>query len=256
MALTWGNPHSLQPTQCGSNVATWTDDPIIQYTTTVKAQHINELRTAIDGELSRRSFSAWSWTDDPVTTDDDIKALHVTEIRNAVENLKTGDCAADSDYCPEDGSDAVVWTDDPLVVDVTQIKKVHMDNARDYTNSLSSACICESEQCEYCSDCGHRYSYCNHNGVACNDQCGAEGGCGQTVQAYNCASINLPLLTTHPYKSANPAVAWDGTVPWVMGTADRPASAWHDWDFYNPPGSTGKDHSDWNCKCNPYTWTT
>jgi hypothetical protein len=255
MALTWGNPHLLQPTQCVSNVSAWTDPTIIQYTTKVKTEHINELRVAIDGERARRGFSVWSWTDNPVTTDDEILATHMTEIRTAISNIKTGDCAADSDYCPEDGSDAVVWTDVPITPDETQIKKVHVDNARGYDNSLSSACVCESEQCEFCSDCGHRYSYCNHNGVACNDD-QSVGGCGQTVQAYNCASINLAALTTHPYTSANPAVAWNGTVPWIMGTADRPASAWHDWDFYNPPGHGASDHSDWNCKCNPYTWTT
>jgi len=256
MAHTWGDPHYLQPTECVANVSSWTDDPIVQYVTKIKALHVNELRAAIDAESTRRDFDTWPWTDDPTYIGLDIKKTHMDELRDAIENIKIGDCAADGDYCPEDTSDAIVWTDDPLVQKVTEVKKVHVDEVRGYINSMSVSCICESEQCEYCSDCGFRYSYCNHNGVACNDQCGAEGGCGQTVWNNACASINLPALTEHPYKSDNPAVVWDNTVPWVMGAADRPAAAWHDWDFYNPPGGGAPAHDDWDCKCNPYTWTT
>ena len=189
MATTWGNPHSLQPVQCGANTSSWTDAPVVRLQTSMKAVHVNELRTAINAELTRRGFSTWSWTDDPVQIGDVIKAEHYEEMRDAVDNLKIGDCAADGDYCPGDTSDAVVWTDDPLVVDETEIKALHTNNLRQYKNSLSSSCICETEQCEYCADCGYRYSYCNHNGVACNDQCGAEGGCGQTVQALSLIHI-------------------------------------------------------------------
>ena len=257
MALTWGNPHLLQPEQCGANTASWTDDPIVIGTTRIKAQHVNELRTAIDAELSRRSFTTWSWTDDPVVIGDEIKKAHMEEMRAAIDNLKTGDCAADSDYCPEDTSDPVVWTDEPIEQDVTEVKAAHTDEVRTYINSMSPSCICESEQCDFCADCGHRYSYCNHNGVACNDD-QSVGGCGQTVQAYNCASVNSQVGSTYPYTSANPVVNWNGTVPWVMGTADRPASAWREWDAYNPPGASasGGSYDTWNCKCNPYTWTT
>jgi len=255
MASTWGENHLLQPTTCVANTDSWTDNPIVVHVTKIKAQHVNELRAAIGSELSRRGFAAWSWTDDPATVGLGVKSEHIEEMRAAVENIKTGDCAADSDYCPEDTSDAVAWEDEPIVKKVTDIKKVHMDNIRNYINSMSSSCICESEQCEHCADCGYRYNYCNHNGVACNNS-QSVGGCGQTVSGYSCASVNSPVGAVKPYSSTG--VNWNGTVPWVMGTADRPSSAWHNWDFYSPPGASasGGSWSDWSCKCNPYTWTT
>lgn len=259
MAEVYTNPHSLPPTQCPANVATFTDNPVVIDVTGIRKVHIDELRTYINGELTRRGLDTITFTDTITANVTGIRAVHVNELQDAIQKIQTGDCAADIYYCPEDTVGTITFTNEPIVANTNKVADVDINEPYTDISALMTSCICESEQCEYCADCGYKYSYCNHNGVACNNRCGAEGGCGQTVYANSCASINLIAGTPHPYKTASSVSvhsAWDGTVPWYMGEPDRPAAAWKSWTYYNPPGGGAPDHSDWNCKCNPYTWTT
>ena len=260
MAKVYTNPHSLPPLVCAANVVSFSDYPVVANTTAIRKVHIDELRASISTELARRGLDAVSFTDLTITANATrIRAVHINQLQAALRTIQTGDCAADTYYCPGDTVGALSFTHDPVVADSTKVTDVDVNELMLDMSSLAVSCVCESEQCEYCADCGYRKKDCNHNGVACNDYCGVEGGCGQTVYINDCASINLVAGTAHPYKTASSAsvhTPWDGTVPWYMGEADRPAAAWKDWDFYNPPGGGGVDHSDWNCKCNPYAWTT
>ena len=79
----------------------WTDDPIVSGRTPIKAQHINELRTAIDRARFSYGWTLYSWTDTDSSNPDafgasnqlpsgtPIKAKHITEIRDAIQGLWT-----------------------------------------------------------------------------------------------------------------------------------------------------------------------
>jgi len=253
------DPHALAPIQCATNIPTWTDTTPTANATKIRKVHVDELRAEINIELVRRGLTVETWTNSTITANaTKVRKVHIDELRDACEKGQTGDCSAEALYCPEDTVGALSWTN-TITANATKPKPIDITEIRTAISNLQASCICETEQCEYCADCGYRYSYCSHNGVACNDQCGAEGGCGQYAYVNDCASINLAAETEHPWKSSSSSSVyeeWDGTVPWDMGAADKPAAAWNSWTFYNPPGGGATDHSDWNCKCNPYNWTT
>jgi len=254
---TYENPHTLPPVQCSSNTTTFTDPVITANDTKIRAVHITELRTVINDELTRRGFAQQSWTDTTLSPNvTKIRKVHMEQMRTEVSRCKIGDCSADSNYCPEDTTGAVTWSNPDIVENSTQLREVHITAMRTYITDLMASCICESEQCNYCADCGYYYTYCDNNGVACaNSQ--SKGGCGKTVYVYSCASINLAAGTAFPHRSAtshsnyNP---WNNTVPWVMGTADRPAAAWKNWNYYPVLAAPAVQHTEWNCKCNPFVW--
>jgi hypothetical protein len=67
----------------------WTDDPIQAGTTTIRAIHINELRTAINNKRIEFLMSPFSFTDGPnvqagVTP---VRALHLTELRTSLNQF-------------------------------------------------------------------------------------------------------------------------------------------------------------------------
>lgn len=231
------NPHLRAPVQCGANVTVFTDPTLTAGSIKVRNDHIEELRTQVAAELSRRGLSAApAWTD-PTLTAGAIKIRndHITELRTQIEAIHNG--RGESNYCPQDAV-SISWTDTPTAGSV-KTRNDHVTELRTILNALKSGCICETEYCAYCADCGYYFNYCSHNGVACADHKYAEG-CGHTVYQYNCASINTG--GANPYKAASgdplSTTAWDGYVPW-------------EWCVYTPPGSIWGAY--WTCKCNPYT---
>lgn len=239
--------HQLPPKQCSSNLPSWTDPTITDLATEIRKPHMDELRSFLNAEFTRRGKSIGSYTDPVVTAlVTDVRKIHIDELRSELAECKSG--RSESGYCPEDNSGCMDFTDPVITALVTDVRGVHFREARNAVEAFMTSCICETEQCQYCADCGYHYTSCSHASVACDDHKYSE--CQHSVNHYwNCASINLPSSAEHPYKSANPPVAWDGTVPW-------------DWCVYAPPGSNwgsceyqgGHDHTDWNCKCNPYSW--
>lgn len=250
---TYGNPHTLPPTQCASNTPSWTDNSLYSDTTNIRKVHIDELRTEINNELSRRGISEASWSNPTITADStQIRVVHINELRSAVNKIKTGNCS-DAYYCPQDSSSALSWTDSTLTADSTSPRTVHISEIRSYLTELMQTCICEAEQCQYCADCGYHYTTCTHAGCHCDDHKYNE--CQYTLNQYwVCASVNLSSSTDHPYRSAsgNPLVtaAWNDTVPWEMCNYAPPGSNWGSCEYQG-----GHDHTDWNCKCNPYAWS-
>ena len=239
--------HKLPPKQCSSNTPAWTDPVLTDLSTKVRKVHIDELRSFLNTEFVRRGLTQASFTDPTITNlVTEIRKVHVDQLRTELAACKSG--RGESGYCPQDSSGCMDFTDPTITALSTEVRGVHFREMTQKVQALMTGCICETEQCQYCADCGYHYTTCSHAGVACDDHKYSE--CHHSINHYwICASINLPSSAEHPYKSANPPVAWDGYVPW-------------DWCVYTPPGSNwgtceysgGHNHSAWNCKCNPYSW--
>jgi uncharacterized repeat protein (TIGR01451 family) len=98
---------------------TFTDDPLTSQVTIVKAIHVTELRQAINTLRSRNGLSAFSFTDPTLTPGFTIKAIHLTELRTAINEVLD----AQSRTRP-------TFTDDPVVAGQTVVKKIHIDEIR------------------------------------------------------------------------------------------------------------------------------
>ena len=65
----------------------WTDDPVTTETP-IKAVHVNELRQVIDSRRRQNGLSPFPWTDDPVIARYIlIRAIHFLELRQAIQDL-------------------------------------------------------------------------------------------------------------------------------------------------------------------------
>jgi RHS repeat-associated protein len=64
----------------------FTDDPLVAGTTVIKAVHITELRTAINSLRQQRGFSVYSWQYS-ATTNDLISANPISEMRTALDQV-------------------------------------------------------------------------------------------------------------------------------------------------------------------------
>lgn len=65
----------------------WTDDPSTS-STHIRAIHINELRRAVNFYFSGAGFSPFAWTDGPwVTISRHFRAVHFTEMQSAIQQL-------------------------------------------------------------------------------------------------------------------------------------------------------------------------
>jgi len=271
MSEFYGNPHKLQVQQCATNLPTWTDSTITAGSTKIRKVHIDEIRSFINTELTRRGLTNVTYTDPTITAGTTKRRkVHIDELRAALSlNLKKGNCPSDTLYCPQDTSGCMDFTDSTITAGSTKIRKVHVDELRSKLQALMTTCICEAEHCKYCADCGYFYNRCSHAGVACDDHKYNE--CHHSMVAvYNCSSINLSSVTTYPYKASSctshpsysgwghvwrdptctySTTAWNGYLPWAMCNYTPPGSNWGTCTYQG-----GQNHGTWNCKCNPYTW--
>jgi hypothetical protein len=96
----------------------FTDDPLTPGTV-IKAQHILELRQAIDDIRAAAGLGAVTWTDSSLTGLN-VKAVHINELRSnlnaALDVLQIA---------------RPIYTDDPIVAGQTVIKAVHIQEIRD-----------------------------------------------------------------------------------------------------------------------------
>jgi hypothetical protein len=66
----------------------FTDDPLRPRVDHVKAIHLSELRSALDALRARHSLAAATWTDEPLVRGvTAVKAIHLTELRAALEEV-------------------------------------------------------------------------------------------------------------------------------------------------------------------------
>jgi hypothetical protein len=94
----------------------FTDNPITQGTTLIKAQHVTELRQAVNAVRATANLTAATWTDTSLTNVT-IKAVHIQELRTNLDQALTALGLATSAYT------------DPSLTGVL-IKKVHVDEIR------------------------------------------------------------------------------------------------------------------------------
>jgi hypothetical protein len=244
MSESYGNPHKLPVTQCAANTPTWTTDPTITAgTTKIRKPHIDELRTKVNAELTRRGLTNYTFTDSTIVAGTTkVRKIHLDDLRTAISiNIKKGDCSTDTYYCPQDTSGSMAFTDPTVTAGTTKVRKTHIDELRTKLAALMVTCICEAEQCDYCADCGYKYSTCSHNGVACNNHQSGES-CGYNYPTGPCGSRNTG--GAHPFReftTGGTGTVWDGYVPWAMGSGI-------------PGAAINWTSSPWTCKCNPYSY--
>jgi hypothetical protein len=97
----------------------FTDDTLVAHVTTVRAQHVIELRQAVDALRAVAGLAPASWTDPsllPAATN--VKAAHVTELRARLE-----DAASRLGYAPAQYTD-------PALAAGALIKRVHIEELR------------------------------------------------------------------------------------------------------------------------------
>ena len=102
----------------------FTDDPLIPGVTQVKALHISELRTRIDGVRVKCGLPPYPWSTNPIPAVV-IQAAHITELRGAVSAAHTA--------C---GGPAPTFFDPVLVPRGTPIKAVHITELRNAVAAL------------------------------------------------------------------------------------------------------------------------
>ena len=99
-----------------STAISFTDDPLSVDTTIIKAQHVTELRQAVNAVRAAANLTAATWTDSSLTNVT-IKAVHIQELRTNLDQALTALGLSTSAYT--DASLAGV-----------AIKKVHVDEIR------------------------------------------------------------------------------------------------------------------------------
>jgi hypothetical protein len=112
------NHYSASSTIDLATTIIYTDDPLTPGTTVIKAQHLTELRSAVNAVRATAGLSAATWTD-PSLSGVIVKAVHLQEIR---ANLTAGLTAL--------GFSAPSYTDTTLTVGVTVVKEIHVDEIR------------------------------------------------------------------------------------------------------------------------------
>jgi chitodextrinase len=95
----------------------YTDDPLSAGSTLIKAQHITELRQAVDAVRATAGLSAAVWTDSSLSGVT-IKAIHIQELRTNLDQALSALGLTLSSYT------------DPSLSGLT-IKKVHLDELRE-----------------------------------------------------------------------------------------------------------------------------
>src|SRR5207253_5695952 len=81
-ALTKTNAFAYLPT-------VFTDDTIAVGETTAKAQHILELRQAVDAMRAVAGLSGAPWNDPSLAPGDTIRAVHITDLRTFLDDAAT-----------------------------------------------------------------------------------------------------------------------------------------------------------------------
>jgi hypothetical protein len=112
-----GNYSDFSNTDIATTVV-FTDDPVTT-SMLVKAVHISELRTAVNAVRAAAGLSAATWTDSSLSGVE-VKAVHISELRSAIDAARTALGLSNASY-----------TDSTLTPGSTIIKAVHVNELRD-----------------------------------------------------------------------------------------------------------------------------
>lgn len=105
----------------------FTDNPLVAGTTTVKTTHIAQLRTDVNAMRVFGGLSAASFTDPALTASTKIRAVHITELRSALNAARTAL-----------GMATITFTDGSITANVTKIKAAHVSELRGGTRQAST----------------------------------------------------------------------------------------------------------------------
>ena len=97
----------------------FTDDPLVTNTTAIKAVHLMEVRQAVNAMRAAAGLAPASFTD-ATLTGVPIKAAHVQQLRAALDEARAAL-----------GLAALVYTDPALVTATTTVKAAHVQQLRD-----------------------------------------------------------------------------------------------------------------------------
>ena len=103
----------------------FTDDTIVVGQTTAKAQHIIELRQAVDAMRAVAGLSGAPWTDPALAAGNTIKAAHVVDLRTFL-----------NDAASRLGYSTSAYTDPTLSAGFT-IKRVHIEELRQRIRTIA-----------------------------------------------------------------------------------------------------------------------
>jgi Zn-dependent metalloprotease len=106
---------------------TFTDDPLVVKGTVIKAVHLTELRDAVDGFRAAVGLASTTWSDPTLTAKQTlVKAIHIQELRDRLnEAIAAPQCA---------GTSLPVYTDPVLTAKSTIIKALHIEELRKSVN--------------------------------------------------------------------------------------------------------------------------
>jgi hypothetical protein len=97
----------------------FTDDPLLQNATSVRAVHFTELRTQIDLLRGAYGLGAFGWTDPSLTAGMTVRHEHLAELRTALNQVYA-----------QAGLAAPSYTDNPVQGGVTLIRAVQLTELR------------------------------------------------------------------------------------------------------------------------------
>ncbi len=97
----------------------FTDDPLSQGLTLVKAAHMVELQNAVATLRANNQLTPFPFTDAPLAVGTTVKAVHITELRTALDAVFT-----------KRGRAVITYTDPAIAPTVTPIKAVHVSDLR------------------------------------------------------------------------------------------------------------------------------
>lgn len=97
----------------------FSDDPLVAQSTFIKAAHVSELRQAINALRTTAGLTSTSFTDPSVATGGSIKAVHFTEMRNALNQARA-----------PLGVGTVTFTDATLNAGATSVRAAHVTDLR------------------------------------------------------------------------------------------------------------------------------
>jgi hypothetical protein len=141
--------------------STWTNDPIVPGDqpgpTRVRRIHVDELRTALEWDITARGGARPTWTDTLTAGATKIRAVHLNELRNGVSAL-----VARLSPCGTNTAVASFTAPNPMVDTVNKIRAVHIQELRYIISTAEAACYCDCVG--HCSCVSH--SYCSCAGMA------------------------------------------------------------------------------------------
>jgi hypothetical protein len=113
-----GNATAYSPIDLATTVV-FTDDPLVAGQTTAKAVHITELRTAVDAVRTAAGLGAGAFRDDPLSPGTLMRAIHITQLRAALDEARSAI-----------GVPPLTYTDPSVVAGSTQVKAAHIQQLR------------------------------------------------------------------------------------------------------------------------------